>query len=71
MSYHDSRENQGEDILRLERVPRSCFLCGREIRDWFVFWSGWTTGIALHGECAEHLGWSLVKDAACVRLEAK
>jgi len=47
----------------------ACFLCGEPILGSFVFWHGCTGSIALHEDCANRLGFDLVKDSAILRLD--
>ena len=66
----------GPELLRLIENGiisnhEDCFLCGEPITEGFVYWSGDTGSIALHEECANRLGFDLVKDAAILRLDKK
>ena len=76
MSYHNKRNPDTEALIRSGLISHTaeCFLCGEPITDRFVFWKGSTSDgidIALHEDCANRLGWDLVKDAAILRLDAQ
>ena len=72
MSYYVRSDIQTQELIEggILGNAAECFLCG-EPMEAFVFCHGCIGSIALHEDCANRLGWDLVKDAAILRLDAR